>query len=384
MLRWRAFLLLLCMPSVAWAGNKREPALSQDALDIIELRCPGWLEEYKVYHRAHKHSNDVTYLYYHCDHGCKGAGDRLRAAMFLLRVAALYKKILLIKWDRPTDLADYLAPNDIDWRTDGMEELLEAHPSSSFDTGVEMRKQPLYRTLMTGEKQAQFNATKIIRTKTNLDFWVRLHRSDRLWFKTTEQRTHYGHCLFSFLFKPSKQLVKQTRSALQQLYGSPSVPYAAWHWRSGGLVGEPHLARIHIGPASNITRLGQLITCLTCSRRQAGRANLSVSAAVPLLLITDMNPVRRFVSAGALRNVTTLPITAVHSDYSGSTDDDYMNIFVDIMLLASARCFMMSHSGISWAAAYMGGVKSHEAPCIHFMNDCIKDRAHKMFGESHV
>lgn len=49
------------------------------------------------------------------------AGDRFRAILFLLRVAEGTNRVLLINWKSPTALEEFMVPNDLDWRLDGLD-----------------------------------------------------------------------------------------------------------------------------------------------------------------------------------------------------------------------------------------------------------------------
>ena len=44
------------------------------------------------------------------------AGDRFRGSLFLLRIAAATKRVMLIDWTDPVDFVNFMAPNKIDWR----------------------------------------------------------------------------------------------------------------------------------------------------------------------------------------------------------------------------------------------------------------------------
>mmetsp|Transcript_26834 Transcript_26834/g.58526 ORF Transcript_26834/g.58526 Transcript_26834/m.58526 type:complete len:385 (-) Transcript_26834:291-1445(-) len=336
--------------------------------------CPDWLHDYKEFHSANKHSPDARYLYYYCTHECNGVGDRLRGAMFLLRVAHLYKKILLIHWARPTNLTTFLIPNEIDWRPDDVDPEVFKLPPSDFDADHRQtrRKHPFYQTVFNGLHMRGFNNTKLIRTTVNAEFWMTLHDHDMVRVPTAELRIQYGHCLFSYLFRPSELLESATQTTIQQLYGSPDASYVGWHWRTGGEVGEVELHRNTAGVPNNVTRMGLLLSSVSCAKELAAAAQLPITASRPLLLITDLNPLRRFVARGSLRTLTTTNVTAVHVDYFQSTVDDYLNVFVDIMLIAKARCTLLSGSGISWSGMYVRGVSEERPSCFAFMSDCVK------------
>jgi hypothetical protein len=48
-------------------------------------------------------------------------GDRMRAILFLTRLAIATKRVLLIDWTFPTDLRKHLVPHLINWSTEGLD-----------------------------------------------------------------------------------------------------------------------------------------------------------------------------------------------------------------------------------------------------------------------
>ncbi|KAL6757288.1 hypothetical protein V8C86DRAFT_1695858 [Haematococcus lacustris] len=88
-----------------------------------------WLRDYVEWHREVRHKPDAEkkYLGYSCltegattegYYVCQGLGDRTRGTMFLFRVAAMTKRILVIKQNHPAPLEEFLKPSGIlDWMT---------------------------------------------------------------------------------------------------------------------------------------------------------------------------------------------------------------------------------------------------------------------------
>lgn len=88
---------------------------------------PKWIASYSQWHSETRQSGfnetnwrDYKYLVSRChqqDMPCGGLADRLRALPFLVQVAAMTGRILLISWQRPYDLTEFLQPaGGIDWR----------------------------------------------------------------------------------------------------------------------------------------------------------------------------------------------------------------------------------------------------------------------------
>jgi len=49
------------------------------------------------------------------DRKCGGIADRLKSLPFFVGAGAVYKRIFLIRWQRPTKLEEFLLPNEINW-----------------------------------------------------------------------------------------------------------------------------------------------------------------------------------------------------------------------------------------------------------------------------
>ena len=113
---------ILPYPNQDWtqARNTTDPQKhSHD--DII----PEWIHNYLQWHndtrRILNESNFLDYKFlvsrcYYNDAQCGGLTDRLRALPFLIQVAAMTGRLLLIHWERPYDLSEFLEPAVIDWR----------------------------------------------------------------------------------------------------------------------------------------------------------------------------------------------------------------------------------------------------------------------------
>jgi hypothetical protein len=62
--------------------------------------------------------NDYKYILLQCsgkERKCGGVADRLKSLPFFIAAGAYYKRIFLIRWQRPTKLEDFLIPNEINW-----------------------------------------------------------------------------------------------------------------------------------------------------------------------------------------------------------------------------------------------------------------------------
>ena len=85
-------------------------------------RLPQWLREYFVWHAEQRRdpTENTRYLVSVCLNGgrCGGTSDRLRGLPYLLLVAYITQRVLIIKWTKPHDLSEFLMPaGDVDWRS---------------------------------------------------------------------------------------------------------------------------------------------------------------------------------------------------------------------------------------------------------------------------
>lgn len=90
-------------------------------------RLPTWMKNYFAWHREQRRIltlenwEDFRYVVMVCmkrDRTCGGTADRLRPFPVVVRVASESKRLLFIKWERPTQLENFLMPpiGGFDWR----------------------------------------------------------------------------------------------------------------------------------------------------------------------------------------------------------------------------------------------------------------------------
>lgn len=109
-MRWAALYLLSA------AALARAPGASAV---ISDADCPAWIAEYAQFHTETRNAaGPVKRLTYSCEHSGEGGGfgDRFRALVWGVRLAAATKRVLHIKMTHPVKLEDFLEPAAIDWR----------------------------------------------------------------------------------------------------------------------------------------------------------------------------------------------------------------------------------------------------------------------------
>jgi len=85
---------------------------------------PQWMKDYFDWHREQTAAmnecnyQDYKFLILRCSRAegkCGGVADRLKSLPFFVAMAAYTKRVFLVRWERPTNLEEFLIPNEINW-----------------------------------------------------------------------------------------------------------------------------------------------------------------------------------------------------------------------------------------------------------------------------
>jgi len=85
---------------------------------------PQWMKDYFDWHREQTAAmnecnyQDYKFLILRCSRAerkCGGVADRLKSLPFFVAMAAYTKRVFLVRWERPTNLEEFLVPNEINW-----------------------------------------------------------------------------------------------------------------------------------------------------------------------------------------------------------------------------------------------------------------------------
>ncbi len=85
---------------------------------------PQWMKDYFDWHREQTSKinscnyQDYKYIVLRCSNEekhCGGVADRLKSLPFFIGAGAVYKRVFLIRWQRPAKLEEFLIPNEINW-----------------------------------------------------------------------------------------------------------------------------------------------------------------------------------------------------------------------------------------------------------------------------
>ena len=212
---------------------------------------PKWIRDYFAWHRSmmvrypgRKLFDDPSapnVLIRVCLGLCGGLHDRLGQLAWDLYLANQTKRVLLMKWDRPKALENFLVPNELNWTLpieDGFrdmhevrahkelfEDFLDDHPEKEFwdksldfslkrATTGEFRDIKVLRHRLLGHlDEEQLEARLTALGETDMMHWT----------------PSYGH-LFHAMFKPSLGVQRELRAVSQELKLQPGR-YSAVHCR---------------------------------------------------------------------------------------------------------------------------------------------------------
>ena len=197
--------------------------------------CASWLDWYANFHRAARGRPNARYLVYTCrplmptpggriddprptlrPFHCLGIGDRFRLICLLLRVAAAYRRVLLIDWQSPSPIERFFVPERIDWVPTTVErELLTTLPVRRWSSDAIDEEPPRER---------------FVRVVGNAQWFADI-RVPGLNFTAVPEPSI--SCLWRFVFAPSPFLRSAMSTARRAMFGSETAPYNAVHIRMG-------------------------------------------------------------------------------------------------------------------------------------------------------
>ena len=116
---------------IAWDSlndsKQSEEGAPKDDVPTYQAKLPKWMTEYFAWHREIKRNlnetnwNSTKYIMMICGKSqvaCGGISDRLKPLPFVVLEAARYERLLLIRWQKPKPLENFLLPPEggVDWR----------------------------------------------------------------------------------------------------------------------------------------------------------------------------------------------------------------------------------------------------------------------------
>jgi hypothetical protein len=92
--------------------------------------------------------------------------------MFLLRLAAIHNKVLLVVWDHPEPLSNNLAPSHINWSPEGLgpkvQQMLHSQQETAFDVHNLHNRDKMDQLISNGSHALDFRGTPVSSINTLL------------------------------------------------------------------------------------------------------------------------------------------------------------------------------------------------------------------------
>ncbi|CAB9506246.1 expressed unknown protein [Seminavis robusta] len=304
------------------------------------IRIPAWLKMYFLWHKtALSQINESNwqqhrFLVMTCFHGmrCGGVTDRLRPILPMLRAAHQSKRILLIYWERPFPLEEFLLPPEggLDWRVPEymIPQIKQNGPSTHFASYHNKRNpKPILNTLYQSWNYGWLWYNEQLED----DEPSALEMFKQVWTQHLFQMS-----------PPVQQLYEKVFDSLQLQPGQ----FATAHIRAlYGLEKRPHVETIAL-----------VRNAMNCA------SNLRPGG--PFLVASDLlDALHEAEKYGYEKNVTVVapnyqkePLhIGLHNESDKSvTPTDFYSVFVDIYLLAQSRCVAVGPGGFGHWAQIMG------------------------------
>jgi hypothetical protein len=380
-------------PFSSLSSTKRQKA---DNLWENNPALPVWMKEYfKWHHEQVSQLNESNwksqrYLVLRClqqDRKCGGAADRLRLVPVALLVAHQCNRILLIHWERPCPLTEFLVPpvtGGLDWRIPAW---LQEH--------LQFRKRPFILTLNPHATELLAQSPDLVLADMLLQIndhgasyylqHTNKHGAAASLLNATDNEhddnrqdvsaststnsfalEHIYHHVWDILFQPSPAVAALIQKQMQQLQLTDNN-YAAVHIRSQYLRDKSSIAK-HAPHFRNAVH---------CASQLLPGAPIYIAsdAAVVTEYAVSYGREKAAVSATKTKGATAIAVVArptssnstspLHldrgSDYLANgaqileqevvrRPSDYYDIFVDLYLLARSKCIALHTGGYGhWA-----------------------------------
>ena len=332
-------------------NNSRHRPISITPISATEVqstqRLPTWMTEYLRWHKQEKEILNATnwdqhkFLVMHClhtDSHCGGLSDRLQKIPAAILIASQYKRILLIKWERPARLEEFLVPplDGLDWRIppwldDKLPLIRKAHILSSnhFENHVDSTNTVIQMKHQSSDHGAAYY-NKHARKNGDPNF------------------LEVFHSCWSMVFEPSPPVAALVDRHMQQLQLT-SRKYASVHVRSKY-------------QRDKSRRLSLVHNAVNCSSQLA--------PGIPIFITADSNEISQAGVVYGKKQGGTVVTTSrtnepLHLDrgshFLGKREPDWQrfaasafyDIFVDLYILARSRCVVYHVGGFGRLGSLM-------------------------------
>lgn len=328
----------------------------------MKQACPIWITKYAQFHNETRYSSSSRYLIYICTRGrfhddgplqqnCNGLADRIKGIMFMTRLASATGRILIINHTYPVDLTEGLVPTTFDWTAGNVSvpcDTLE-FPCERIDSGGRNISATFWSSNGAyGDLPAWMIDGSLKNTSPTHVYMTSIHPPDFPlpgWAPAFPshplQGSHY-HCLFSSLFKASHKVDQMARAFVEEVQSVKLVSeeYASLHLRMS--IDERVMAQPEIHAS------------FICARLLADEHMIQY-----VYLACDDSKVRTDVINGLHPGFVTMGFTPINVHAMDPTDSIHHTVFAEtvaeFIIMARSKCLIMSRSGYSEAAQWMGG-----------------------------
>ena len=345
----------LALQAIRWATLRSSTVLAQSLDQFLNRNSttvsiqptrdiPDWLKEYTAWHREQRANLTIDnwnvsrkYLVMQClerDQRCGGTADRLKPIITLLFVAYQYKRILLIRWERPCKLEEFVQPppNGLDWRVPHwLEPKLGARP---IGTTIQQLKRWL---------KANNGNDIVVRSRYQSGNYGEEYYNEQL--NNTGEATFQEvyHAVWHSIFQPVEALQKRIDETMNSLSLLPGG-YAAAHLRALYGVKSRHPLEIRDWAIHAVNCASQL--------RPGGPIYFASDSEVAVHVIQQyaLNTNRSIVS---LQHENE-PLHLEKANHSNRAPSEYFDTFVDLYMLGNSNCLAYNVGGFGTWGLLLG------------------------------
>ena len=368
-----------------------------------ETKFPQWMEEYLDWHRATKSQltrsnwNATNYLIVGCFESfrsCGGISDRLKPLPLLVWEAHQHQRILLIWWERPNTLEEWLIPPNhkdggIDWTVPLFlkEEILKAQPMllsgtvNNWAQGKALRKGAIGKNAIVYHIQTADGGEKDYLEEQTLyaNRSLPIAKSDTLIVSGSDSSASsnspvvgssyqdVSHHLFRRFFTPAPRLAALLSSKMEQHNLVPNE-YTAVHLRA--LYGDRkdrdmqetlELAVLGVNCASNMFPGAPVFFASDTSFAVDSAHAYGKLHGLPIVSLEFKDD----IEATSSTNLTSINFSnnPIHldkdPDWKNRSASAYDSTFVDLYMLAQSRCVAFSNGGYGT----FGSLLSYDSKC---------------------
>ena len=317
---------------------------------------PNWMINYFAWHQETRFNlnqsnwNSTKYLVMICTRRCAkcgGISDRLKPLPFVVLQAYKSRRLLLIYWNKPASLEEYLIPPDggVDWR---VPDWLIPRLNIKTKLDVASHSDDLVRLIENGEAMPVVKA-RIQSPSAGEDYYT-----EQTGGNSTYQTVY--HSLFRTFFTPSSRLAEKIHDLMDK-HGLVPGEYASAHLRA--MYGN----RVWRDPRETIQITINAINC--ASQLYPGGPVYFAGDIKFAVEVAMAYSKQRHIPVAALE-FNEDPLHLDKDDQWRTRDPSaYDETFLDLLLLGSSRCVAYSNGGYGT----FGQLLSYDSNCTirHFM-----------------